>query len=72
MPDYMNSGPAPLAFIVIPVVLVCLLAWGTATAWRRSGATQATATRAASFAVLAACLWMAASWTAAASGVLRE
>jgi hypothetical protein len=44
--QYRAFEPAPLTFVVLPAVLVCLLAWGTAVAWRRSGASEIAARRA--------------------------
>ncbi|HVQ17031.1 MAG TPA: hypothetical protein VMS40_25685 [Vicinamibacterales bacterium] len=72
MRDYNPFEPAPLTFIVLPVFLACLLVWGTAAAWRRSGAPSDTARRAAVMSVVAACAWMAITWIVAASGVFRE
>jgi hypothetical protein len=59
-------------FVVIPVVLVCLLAWATAVAWRRTGASQRETKRAVLLSVIAACAWMASTGLIAASGILRE
>ena len=62
----------PLTFIVIPALLGCVLAWGTAVAWRRTGAPANAARRASVISLLAASAWMAVTWIAAASGVLRQ
>ena len=70
--DYDVFEPAPLTFIVLPMFLTCLLAWGTAAAWSRSGAPSAAARRAAGVSAVAACAWMAITWIAAASGVFRQ
>jgi hypothetical protein len=59
-------------FVLIPVVLVCLLAWGTAVAWRRTGASQRETKRAAVLSVIGAGAWIASTGLIAASGVLRE
>jgi hypothetical protein len=59
------------AFILIPILLAIALVWGTAVAWRRSGATRAAATRASIATGLATAAWMAATWAAAGSGLLR-
>ena len=61
-----------LTFIILPVLLVCLLAWGTFVAWRRSGASMKAARRASAMSLVGASAWMAATWTAAASGLLRQ
>jgi hypothetical protein len=72
MPDYRAFDPGPLTFIVLPVLLVCVLVWGTAVAWRRSGTSISAARRASAVTAIATCAWMAATWMAAASGVLRQ
>jgi hypothetical protein len=63
---------AVAVFVVLPVVLVCLLAWGTAVAWRRSGSSRNAATRAAVLVTVAAASWMAVTWAIAQSGLLRN
>lgn len=65
-------SPGPFAFILLPAVLVGLLAWGTAVAWRRSGAGIAAARRAGIFSAIAGSVWMAVTWMVAASGILRD
>jgi hypothetical protein len=70
--DYSLSDPAAAAFIAIPVLLVIALLWGTFAAWRRSGATPGESTRACVVTGTMAVVWMAATWAAAASGVLRN
>jgi hypothetical protein len=72
MPAYSLVDPAPLAFIAIPVLLTCLLTWGTWTAWLRSGAPRSAAARASLVAAVGASAWMAASWAVAASGALLD
>ncbi len=69
-PSY--ADPAVAAFIVIPLLLVALLLWGTATAWRRSGATREAAMRVTLTVGAAAAIWMAATWMIAATGVFRN
>ena len=64
------SDPAVAAFIVIPILLVMALLWGVAAAWRRSG--RSDGARAVSLTAAAAVCWMAATWIAADSGVLRR
>lgn len=66
------ADPAVAAFIVIPLSLVAALMWGTAVAWRRSGAGPGASTRAAIVGGAAALIWMAITWAAAESGILRN
>ena len=54
------------------MVLIGVLAWGTAVAWRRSGAPISAAARAAAVSVAGASAWMAGTGMVAASGVLRD
>lgn len=57
------TDPATAAFVVIPVLLLAVLMWGTAVAWNRR----------ASLAVGAAiAAWMALTWIVADSGALRN
>src|SRR4029453_14613965 len=70
--DYSALEPAPLTFVVLPVLLACILTWGTAVAWRRCGPPAAAAWRASIVSLAGACAWMAVTWAAAASGILRE
>ena len=52
-----------IAFVIIPVLLVCVLVWGVrATSGRRTANVIAFITGA----------WMAATWRAASSGLLRQ
>ena len=67
-----RSSPAVAAFIVIPAVLAALFLWGVIFSWRRSGADVAATGRAALVAGLVTFGWMAITWTAARSGILRE
>jgi hypothetical protein len=66
------SSPAVAAFIVLPAVLAALFLWAVISSWRRSGADDAATSRAALVAGLVTFAWMAITWTAARSGVLRE
>jgi hypothetical protein len=59
-----------LPFVVIPACLVAALAWGIAAASRQMGEASA-ATGRAWIALVAAIVWMSATWIAASSGVLR-
>ena len=72
MAQYSVFEAAPLTFVVLPVVLIGVLAWGTAVAWRRSGAPISAAARAAAVSVAGASAWMAGTGMVAASGVLRD
>jgi hypothetical protein len=70
--DVSFADPSVAAFIVIPVVLVGALLWGTATAWRRSGATTTATGRAVMVVGALALAWMAVTWTIADRGILRS
>jgi hypothetical protein len=59
-------------FVVIPVLLVAALIWGTFVSWRRTGATPARATRAATVVATIALVWMTSTWAAAQSGILQR
>ena len=72
MPAFDVFEPAPLTFIVIPVLLVCVLAWGTHAAWRWSDAPKLSPLTATILSIVASCLWMAATWTVSARGIFRE
>jgi hypothetical protein len=72
VPQYRAFEPAPLTFVVLPVLLVCLLAWGTFVAWRRSGASGIAERRASVLSLIVALAWMTATWQGAASGVFQE
>jgi hypothetical protein len=71
MPDYTLVDIDVLAFVVIPIVLVTALAWGIASASRRTG-DQASAKRRVLTVVLISGVWMTTTWVVAASGVLRR
>src|SRR5688572_6107407 len=66
------DNPAVLAFIIIPVALVLMLAWGAAAATRRAGEPPGTGRRRAAAVVAAGLAWMALTWAVAQSGVLRQ
>jgi len=70
--DVSYADPVVAAFVVIPVLLVVALLWGTITAWRRSGATPQAASQAGLAVGAAALVWMIGTWSAAESGVLRR
>ena len=72
MRDYNLFEPAPLTFIVLPLLLQSLLAWGAMAAWRRSGAPVEAALRVTAISSIASCAWLATTWIAAASGIFRE
>jgi hypothetical protein len=63
------ADPATAAFVVIPVLLLAVLMWGTAIAWKRSQRTSAGAALAVGGAVAA---WMTLTWLLAESGALRD
>jgi hypothetical protein len=66
------ADPAVAAFVVIPLVLALALVLGARLAWRRGGASRPAAARVGLVTGAAAAVWMAATWVAADSGVLRE
>jgi hypothetical protein len=76
------ADPATAAFVVIPVLLLVVLMWGTAVAWKRSqrsptgagagAGTGAGAVRAAFVVGAAVAAWMALTWALAESGALRD
>lgn len=61
-----------LAFVAIPLGLLVALMVGVRYAWRAGGASAAEATRASALVGVVGILWMAGTWTAAASGVLSH
>jgi hypothetical protein len=69
---YPYSSPAVAVFVVLPTVLAALFLWAVIFSWRRSGADDAATSRAALLAGLVTFAWMAVTWTAASSGILRE
>src|SRR5262245_5963640 len=71
MPEYRLSEPVIATFVVIPVVLALLLVRATFDAFRRAG-WESSARRAAVKTGVATAAWMALTWAAAASGILRE
>jgi hypothetical protein len=70
--SYPYSSPAVAAFIVIPAILAALFLCAVIFSWRRSGADNGATSRAALVAGLVTFAWMAITWFAARSGVLRE
>ena len=60
------------AFIAIPALLAVTLVWGSVVAWRRSGAARETTIRVAIITGVVSAAWMAVTWLAAESGVLRH
>ena len=63
--------PPVAAFIVIPLVLFAILVWGVVVVWRRAGATTDAARRAGLITSVLAGAWMALTWIAGVSGVLK-
>ena len=72
MPTYSWTDPVVLAFIVIPIALVSLLLMCVSTASRALDEPDAIRRRALATTGTAAAVWMAATWAAAASGILRQ
>ena len=70
--NYPYTSPAVAAFIVIPAVLAALFVWAIGFSWRRSSADDAATIRAAVMTGVATGAWMAITWNAAQSGILRE
>ena len=68
----MIRDAAPLAFIVLPVVMAAALAWGVVAASRRLGENPATRRRALIITLVGAAAWMGGTWIVAARGVLRQ
>ena len=71
MPPFQLTDPVVATFVAIPVVLVATLVWATLTAWRRSGASESASKRAAIVVGVDTVAWMAVTWLAAMSGILR-
>jgi hypothetical protein len=72
MPDYPFADPVVLTFIVIPVLLVAALLWGVAAASRRIGEPRGVTIRTTAITLVAAAIWMAVTWAAAARGALLD
>ena len=72
MPPYRLSEPDIAAFVIIPVLLAATLVWATLIAWRRSGASESVARRAAIVVAVDSAVWMALTWVAARSGILQQ
>jgi len=71
VPAYRLTEPAVAAFVVIPILLFAVLVWGVVAVWRRAGASTASSRRAGVITALAAGAWMALTWIAGGSGILR-
>lgn len=61
-----------LPFVAIPVLLAAALSWAAFVAWERSGASRAASARVSLATGASTAAWMAATWGAAESGVLRR
>ena len=72
MTPYQLSDPVAAAFVVIPLLLAAALVWATVEAWRRAGEPESAARRAGLVVGAAIAAWMALTWVAALSGILRE
>src|SRR5262245_52020084 len=66
------SEPDVAAFVVIAILLAATLVWATLIAWRRSGASESPARRAAIIVGVDSVAWMALTWFAATSGILQQ
>jgi hypothetical protein len=60
-----------LTFIVVPVLLAIGLVWGAPVGWRRSGGAAASV-RVSLVTAAASAAWMAMTWVAAETGLLRR
>jgi hypothetical protein len=67
----MSIDTAKLAFVIIPVTLVAGLFWGVGVASERLGEEPSVRRRALAVTLSLASAWMAVTWRAAESGVLR-
>jgi hypothetical protein len=67
VPSYPPSDPGVLAFYIIPLILLGLFAWASAAV-----AAPRQRVRIGRLAFLAGAAWMAITWRAAASGLLRD
>ena len=72
MPAYSLSNPVVLTFVAIPVLLAAALVWGVLSASRRLGEPRSHGWRLAAITTVVAAVWMAVTWTTAASGVYRR
>ena len=72
MPAYQLSDPVIAAFVLIPIALAATLVWATLVAWRRSGAPESAARRAAVIVAIDSAAWMTLTWAAATSGILQQ
>jgi hypothetical protein len=63
---------APLAFIVLPLLVATGLGWGVVTASRRLGDDAATRRRVLVVTAAGAAAWMGGTWVVAARGILRQ
>lgn len=66
------SDPATAAFVVIPLVLAAIFAFGVWLSARRAGEPVPRAARAAALAIVGVGIWMLITWRAADSGALRQ
>jgi len=69
VPDYSYADPAIAAFVAIPLALLAFLAWATRLAYATSP--RAHQMRMQRLALLAGAAWLAVTWRAGESGVLR-
>ena len=72
MTTYVWTDPVVLSFVAIPVLLVAALLAGVSAGSRRLGEPDHVRRRAMMLTAVVAAAWMGATWTAGASGVLRN
>jgi len=72
MPAVTLSDPALFAFLIIPFGLLVALLWGTHLASRHLDEDEGTRRHAILITVVVSTVWMAGTWRAAESGVLRQ
>ena len=72
MPPFSFSSPSVVAFVVLPIVLIGVFAWGVDAAWQRDPSARPQARRAGLIAFASGLVWMALTGLVANSGVLRE
>jgi hypothetical protein len=68
---YAFADPAVGLFVVLPILLIALTAWGVDVAWRRLGAPASGARRAALATLAVGAGWMLATGAIASTGTLR-
>lgn len=72
MPPYRLSEPVVATFVLLPMLLTAGLVWCAIEAWRRGGAPPSAARGTGVVTGAVTVAWMALTWAAASSGILRE